>query len=76
MLADYTKYFKLSTTKQQPEWIFSPVLQNLQAVEGDLVLQNNPNLVSLAGAAQTLTSVKGQVSSNPRCDSAVFHFCA
>ena len=37
-------------------------LQNLQAVEGDLVLQNNPNLVSLAGAAQTLTSVKGQVN--------------
>ena len=38
-------------------------VQRLQLIEGDFVMQYNPNLTSLAGAAQSLTSVQGQVSS-------------
>ena len=38
--------------------------QNLRIVEGDLVLQNNANMQSLAGAAQSLDTVMGQVKQN------------
>lgn len=37
------------------------MLQTLQIVEGDLVIQNNPIMRSLQGAAQSLKDVYGQV---------------
>ena len=39
------------------------LMQKLKIVEGDLAVQYNPNLTSLAGAAQSLTTIKGQVNS-------------
>ena len=34
----------------------------LQNVDGDFVMQNNANLTSLAGAAQSLATISGQAS--------------
>ena len=45
------------------------MVQSLRVVEGDLVIQNNPNLHSLEGLSQSLEDIHGQVSettSNPR----------
>ena len=43
------------------------VLQNLQIVEGDFVVEDNPTITSLAGTSQALTTVLGQVMFTAPC---------